>query len=382
MSSLKNVIEDIVVKVAQEQLEQLWAANKQKVNLHEVVAYALNRLPTMYATTYNGWIHQRSRALNEIETQIVDAVQKGIRTALFGDPLHDSTPIPEVEVTGKALALVKLRKILGKVMLRWRDVPDALEYALNINQPTQIEIEQKSEVPPRLSRGRSNSVIDIKSYLQRSKKRQETKIEWQTEIQDDTQTILQVSNTESEWAKNVKEGDRVAIEQKELESYVLKAKLKYVNVLEKFVISATESYMSRLSPEIQAKVNSNEVVSYALNRLPPMYATSDRGYRLLRQKAINELRREVVIQVRQGIMKVGRSPQEFMAPHPLEKFNKECDQALAKIKTILQCDEINDDNVAELVEKAIRQNQKNSKTQSVRQSWQPSPSPARTAQVC
>ena len=97
MTSLKNVLEEIVVVEVQEQIKHLSPAALEAINLSEVAAFALNRLPVLYASTSRGWLQQRKRAHNELQQQIVSAVQQ----ALLGvkrDPLRKSTKIAALRV--------------------------------------------------------------------------------------------------------------------------------------------------------------------------------------------------------------------------------------------------------------------------------------------
>ncbi len=78
MTSLKNVLEEIVVVEVQNQLKQLSKASREIINLSEVTAFALNRLPALYASNSRGWLQQRKRAHNELRDQVVSAVQNAL----------------------------------------------------------------------------------------------------------------------------------------------------------------------------------------------------------------------------------------------------------------------------------------------------------------
>jgi hypothetical protein len=100
MTSLKNVLEEIVVLEVQEQLTHLSPTAREAINLSEVTAFALNRLPVLYASTSRGWLQQRKRAHGELQHQIVSSVQQ----ALLGvkrDPLRKLTKIAASKVETK-----------------------------------------------------------------------------------------------------------------------------------------------------------------------------------------------------------------------------------------------------------------------------------------
>ena len=65
MSSCRNALEELVIEEAEAQYKRLGADVKKRVDLSEVIAYTLNRLPPMYATTQRGWVQQRKKAMVE-----------------------------------------------------------------------------------------------------------------------------------------------------------------------------------------------------------------------------------------------------------------------------------------------------------------------------
>lgn len=339
MSGFKNVIEDTVVKAATMQLNDLRADIRQQISLSEVAAFALNRLPPLYVTTEVGWTHQHNRALNDLEEEIFNNVRRAIQVLQVGDPLHDHTPLPEDELSGKARTLVQLSKILEREHLRWRDLPNAVLAAMQKEEEEEPVIYDEAalqESVKHLSRGRRSLAIDIKGYLHRSKRRM---------------GLIQLRD--ASWTEAVKASDSVALEYEELESYVLKAQLGFSNVLEKLVVIVAQHLMRNVPPAVSAQIDIPEIAAYALNRLPPMYATSDRGYKLLRQRAQVELTKEITAQVRQAILKVGRSPKLTKAPLPLAKFEQEHEQALSELRQILHRQDLTSQNVVEIVEATL-----------------------------
>jgi len=87
-----NVLETIVVEEVEQQLEKLPPHLAKYINLVQVVAYALNRLPSMYATSEEGWQRQQLKARNELREQIFMAVRQGL-AAVQKDPLKVTTPL-------------------------------------------------------------------------------------------------------------------------------------------------------------------------------------------------------------------------------------------------------------------------------------------------
>jgi hypothetical protein len=87
-----NAIEPLVVQEVERQMQQLPARLVQYLNPAQVIAYALNRLPPMYATSLEGWHRQQQRAKEKMDHQIFMAVRQGL-AAVQRDPLKISTPL-------------------------------------------------------------------------------------------------------------------------------------------------------------------------------------------------------------------------------------------------------------------------------------------------
>jgi hypothetical protein len=267
MSGFKNVIEDIVVKISQDQLDFLRADLKLQINLSEVVAYALNRLPPLYVTTEYGWVHQHNRALDELSQDISTHVRRAIQALQVGDPLHDHTPLPEDELSSKARSLVMLSKLLDKENLRWRDLPSAVFDATHSKEQEEPIIYDETLVQENikhLSGGRRSTVMGVKGYLTRSKKRRELS------------KIQKLS-----WAETVKASDKLSLDDQELGSYVLKAQLGYSNVLEKLVVLVAEHLMRSVPPQ--------SVVKLICQRSSPLRSTGYHQCTLRAIAAINYL---------------------------------------------------------------------------------------------
>lgn len=87
-----NVMEDLVAEEVRSQLAQLSPRLSQYIKRSEVETYALNRLPTLYASSREGWLHQQKRARLELHGQIKTAVRQALM-AIQRDPLRSSTPL-------------------------------------------------------------------------------------------------------------------------------------------------------------------------------------------------------------------------------------------------------------------------------------------------
>ncbi len=329
MLNCKNAIEDLVVEEARAQLERIGEEARAQLDLSEVAAYALNRLPTMYATTYRGWLQQHKRAQQELKHEIPAAV----RRALLGvrrDALRVPDPLPEVELADKARELSKLQQMLGRDDLKWRDVPQAVEDAL-------MTVKLKGAIGYTYLNETKRNIQDLKSYLQRS---QGQDYSWRSHI----------SRQQRQRANELK-----AAESREFAAYMATADCTFRNVLENLVVQTIYREMQNLTPTQMAMVSVDDVAAYALNRLPPMYATSKRGLMQLRQRAKTEMAGDIVLAVRQGLETILQAPDRMLPPLPSHKFDAELEQAIAELREVLDINELDWHDVAAVVADAIEQ---------------------------
>lgn len=317
MTSLKNALESIVVVEAHAQLKHLGQSAREAINLSEIVAFALNRLPTLYASTSRGWLQQRKRANNELRNQIVSTVQH----ALLGvkrDPLRKSTKIAASKVETPAHVLAKLQKLFNKPSLLWRDLPQAF-------QETLTQVAHTPEYVG-LSISDRHRIHDVKGYLHRKGKSHFKHRDWH-------------ANTE--------------LPNPELDSYILSASYFLTNVLEDLVNKEVTNQLIHMETVLPRQVGVEDVSAYVLNRLPAMYATTEQGVVWQTQKAKEQLSSQIESTIIQSLMTLGKTPRRLVDPIPLSKFEEDCEQALKEVRQIFQRDDITWQNVAPLAEYAI-----------------------------
>lgn len=90
--------------------------------------------------------------------------------------------------------------------------------------------------------------------------------------------------------------------------------LSYVNVLEAIVIEEVERQIEKFPPHLAKYINPAQVIAYALNRLPSLYATSEEGWRKQQLKAKTELKDRIIMAVRQGLAAVQKDPLKVTTP--------------------------------------------------------------------
>lgn len=82
--------------------------------------------------------------------------------------------------------------------------------------------------------------------------------------------------------------------------------------MEQLVAAEARRQVRSLPPKLIASINVEQVIeqatAYALNRLPGLYATSEKGWNFQQQKAKEKYGIEIVAAVRQGLAAVQRDP--------------------------------------------------------------------------
>jgi len=331
LSSCRNAIEEPVIEEVKAQIKSLSLPLQNQVDTCAVIAYSLNRLPTMYATTQRGWAQQHKRAREELRDQITGAVRQGM-LGIRKDMLRESQPLPAIELETDARSLARLQNILKKPDLRWKDLSEALKESLANTHGHGTISSGHMSIAKRIA-------MNIKGYLQCSKSHDQ---EWKS--RQITATLFQHSIQASQ-------------DEKEFASYMLRAYWHYTNILENLVTAVAELQLKRMEPAARERVTLYEIVAYSLNRLPPMYATSNNGLQQLRVRAKTEMAHQIVSVVRQAVLKVGDYPQRLLPPLTIEKYTKERDLALSDLAITLDLD-ITWQNIVEVVEEMLEQTKK------------------------
>ncbi len=77
-----NVMEELVLNEAMARLAEIEASSERILDLGDIAAYALNRLPPLYATSEEGAAYQRGRALADLQYLIAQQVKEAIERSL------------------------------------------------------------------------------------------------------------------------------------------------------------------------------------------------------------------------------------------------------------------------------------------------------------
>lgn len=122
-----NVMEVLVAEEVANQFGSLPHKIACQMNSSEVAAFALNRLPALYATSKRGWQRQWKRGKGELQAQIATAVRQGIM-AVQRDPLCTDSPLAfdnPAETT-----LQELKQLLCCEDLSWQNLSSVVRLTL------------------------------------------------------------------------------------------------------------------------------------------------------------------------------------------------------------------------------------------------------------
>ncbi len=125
-----NVMELLVSEEVQRQTQALSPRVLKYLKAEEVETYALNRLPSLYASSEKGWQHQYEKAKHELCAQIKNAVRQAI-AAVQVDPIRLSKPLKINDRQSAQEALDALRQMLDQPDLSWEGIVNHLQVVLD-----------------------------------------------------------------------------------------------------------------------------------------------------------------------------------------------------------------------------------------------------------
>ena len=127
------------------------------------------------------------------------------------------------------------------------------------------------------------------------------------------------------------------------------------NVMELLVTQEVERQRSQLPENLAKYIDPVEVATYALNRLPPLYACSQQGWQYQQLQAQKKFQSQISTAVRQALAAVQRDPIKRSTPlKPSEETElQEAQAALQALQDLLQQSEVSWQNLVNTVQKAL-----------------------------
>jgi len=131
--TFQNVMEEIVTNLVDQKLQRLDRNLSTYINRVQVITYALNRLPPLYASSEEGVKKQKKYAQLHLKDEIFTAIQQAF-AAVQRDPLRSSTPLvatPERQLQEALEALDDIREAFAHNHLSWQDVAQWIRRAVH-----------------------------------------------------------------------------------------------------------------------------------------------------------------------------------------------------------------------------------------------------------
>jgi len=127
--------------------------------------------------------------------------------------------------------------------------------------------------------------------------------------------------------------------------------------MEILVAKEVKRQLRQLPPNLAKYIEQVEVATYALNRLPPLYASSEEGLRQQQLRGEKNFAEQIATAVRQALAAVQRDPLRISTPLAPEEGSEYHDAyiALQDLQELLQQDVLNWRNLASTVRHTLLQ---------------------------
>ena len=118
----------------------------------------------------------------------------------------------------------------------------------------------------------------------------------------------------------------------------------YTNVMERLVAKEVGRQRAKLPPKLREYIQPTQVETYALNRLPALYASSEKGWQMQYEKAGQAHAQAIRNAVRQGIAAVQIDPLRASQPLSVQQ-NSESEVILSTFRQLLNQPELTWDDI-------------------------------------
>jgi hypothetical protein len=109
---------------------------------------------------------------------------------------------------------------------------------------------------------------------------------------------------------------------------------QFINVMEELVLSEAVARVAEIEASSNKVLDLGDIAAYALNRLPPLYATTEQGANYQRDRAIADLQHLIAQQVKEAIDRNLDRPEFFPDRSSFGSVNK--DSVLSQLTNLLQ----------------------------------------------
>ncbi len=109
---------------------------------------------------------------------------------------------------------------------------------------------------------------------------------------------------------------------------------QFINVMEELVLTESIARVAEIEATSDRTLDLGDIAAYALNRLPPLYATTEEGANYQRQRAKDELHGLIAHQVGEAISRNLDRPEFFPERQAIGKSTG--DEVLTQVSALLQ----------------------------------------------
>lgn len=127
----------------------------------------------------------------------------------------------------------------------------------------------------------------------------------------------------------------------------------YKNVMELLVEEEVVRQFSALPPRIASYIDQAEWIAHALNQLPPLYATSERGLHFQMQRGKAKHQTAIQQSVQRALAAIRRDP--LRSSEPLRSSYTPSSDILAQLRFLLQNDQLDWEAVPWAVERILEE---------------------------
>ena len=129
----------------------------------------------------------------------------------------------------------------------------------------------------------------------------------------------------------------------------------HFNVMELLVIDEVDLQLQSLPPRLSQYLKRSEIETFALNRLPALYAASERGLEYQQAKAQKELQGQITRAVQQAMAAVQGDPLRAAQPQQIDAPQQQAEVALALLQQWLEVPDLTWDKALTVLAQHQRQ---------------------------
>jgi Late competence development protein ComFB len=111
---------------------------------------------------------------------------------------------------------------------------------------------------------------------------------------------------------------------------------QFINVMEELVLTESITRVSEVESRNNVTLDIGDIAAYALNRLPPLYATTEEGANYQRKRAQSELKDLIAQQVETAISRNQDQPEFFPERRAIAQTTGQTPDFLSQMSSLLQ----------------------------------------------